>query len=155
MKTMVLYCHLIHYNLPHWKMLPLLGTEEMVPCWVFLCMLNRRRISIWGTLWHFSSPDCHTENLHDISECSTFSHLIPRLMSPTPCYKHTHTHTQTTETQTCTQINRYTDTETHRGTHTQTHRHTKAHRHTNRHSHTKMPDPSPIQNRTERTILQR
>ena len=31
-KTTVLYCHLIHYHLPHWEMLALLGTKKIVPC---------------------------------------------------------------------------------------------------------------------------
>ena len=142
MKTTVLCCHLIHYDLPHWEMLPLLGTEEMVPCWVFLCMLDRRRISIWGTLWHFSSPDNHIENLHDISECFTFSRLIPRLMSPTLCYKHTHTHTHThthrhthsdhrdTDMHTDKQIHRHRDTQRHRHTGTQRHTDTQTHKQT-------------------------
>ena len=136
MKTTVLCCHLIHYDLPHWEMLPLLGTEEMVPCWVFLCMLDRRRISIWGTLWHFSSPDNHIENLHDISECFTFSRLIPRLMSPTLCYKHTHTQTHThTHTHRHTHSDHrdtdmHTDKQIHRHRDTQRHRHTGTQRHT-------------------------
>lgn len=97
----------------------------------FVCLTGEDYL--FGDLWHFSSPRNHIENLQDISEYSTFSCLIPRLISPTHYLIHTQRHTQTyTHIETCAETtDTRTDTQTHRETHTHRYTHTETHRSTN------------------------
>ena len=165
---MVLYCHRIHCDLAHWEMLPFLVLRKWYLAeHCFACLTGED--NLFGELWHFSSPHNHIEKLQDISEYSTFSCLIPRLISPTHylihtkthrdihtkrmCSDHRHTHRYTdTQRDTCT---RYTHTQTHRGTNTSRHKDTGTRTDSQIDTHTQMPDSSPVKNRTERTVLWR
>lgn len=96
----------------------------------FVCLTGEDYLL--GDLWHFSSPHNHIENLQGISDYSTFSCLIPRLIFPTHYLIYTKTHRDIhTHRDMCSDhrhTHRYTDTQRDRCT--QIHKHIKTQRHT-------------------------
>ena len=124
----------------------------------FVCLTGEDYL--FGDLWHFSSPHNHIENLQDISEYSTFSCLIPRLVSPTHYLIHTKTHIDIhTHRDMCSDhrhTHRYTDTQRDSYTQIHTQRDTQRHKHikTQRHADTGTRTDTQIDAHTHRCQTQ-